>query len=68
MSLIGCLRLVGRLTGLRDEARQNVECLGAGFGVASMITFGGYAGLLTAAAAFYASWKAVHDAHPDLPV
>jgi uncharacterized protein len=42
--------------------------IGAGFGVPSMIQFGGYAGILTAAAAFYASWKAVHDAHPELPV
>jgi uncharacterized protein len=42
--------------------------IGAGFGVPSMIQFGGYAGLITAALAFYASWKAVHDAHPSLPV
>ena len=42
--------------------------IGAGFGVPSMIQFGGYAGILTAALAFYASWKAVHYAHPSLPV
>jgi uncharacterized protein len=42
--------------------------IGAGFGQPSLITFGGYTGLLTAALAFYASWKAAHDAHPSLPV
>jgi uncharacterized protein len=42
--------------------------IGAGFGVPSMIQYGGYVGIITAALAFYASWKAVHDAHPDLPV
>jgi succinate-acetate transporter protein len=42
--------------------------IGAGFGIPSMIQFGGYAGIITAALAFYASWKAVHDAHPSLPV
>jgi len=37
--------------------------VGAGFGAPSMIQAGGYAGLLTAAAAWYASWKVAHDAH-----
>ena len=34
MSVIGCLRLIGGLSGLCDEARQDVQRLGACFGVA----------------------------------
>ena len=40
--------------------------IGAGFGQAELITLGGYAGILTAALAWYASWKVAHDAHPAI--
>jgi len=38
--------------------------LGAGFGMQSLTQAGGYTGILTAVLAWYASWKAAHDAHP----
>lgn len=38
--------------------------LGAGLGQSMLTVAGGYTGILTAALAWYASWKVAHDAHP----
>ncbi|HEY5341882.1 MAG TPA: acetate uptake transporter [Candidatus Aquilonibacter sp.] len=38
--------------------------IGAGWGVSELTVVGGYTGIITAALAWYASWKVTHDAHP----
>ncbi|HTU71351.1 MAG TPA: acetate uptake transporter [Candidatus Baltobacteraceae bacterium] len=42
--------------------------LGAGFAQPGLTVAGGWTGIVTAVLAWYASWKAAHDAHPSLPV